>query len=732
MDVSRRSFLRFTGGTALTAFLLGSGHDMAPASRTTPTLDPAEIPKFRTPLPRPGVMPRAGRLPGGIDYYEISLRQLRQQVLPPGLPQTTLWGYGPLNRPELHSSPSLTIEAQAGRPIAVRWVNQLVDDSGQYLSHLLPVDPTMHWCNPEGGTEHRDHRPNLVGRTYVPFDRYTDPKTQYTGYAGPVPMVPHLHGAMAVGDESDGYTEAWYLPAAGNIPPGYAEVGTWWDFMSRKYRHLFGTAWRQGENTSRYPNANRACQMWFHDHALGITRLNVYAGALGLLFLRGGDHGDEQVRDARTGGRAWLPGPGRSVPAPQAGSHADFEIPLAIYDRSFKADGSWFYPDTRAFFDDVTGPYIPDSEISPMWNPEFFANTVLVNGVTWPRLEVEQRRYRFRVLNGCNSRFLILDFGGLPGASSWVIGTQGGFLPRPVSVDRQLGGRLLMGPAERYDVIVDFTNVPRGRHVLRNLGPDEPFGGGEPGADFDAADPATTGQVIAFDVVAARGRDRSTHPEHLELPRHRALPRPDTTRRVALLEEMDMTLKGSDHPVAEAKLGAVVGDPATGTGVATGQEWMDPVTENPSVGSTEVWEIYNTTVDAHPIHVHEVAFEVVNRQAITAEVEMSPRDPHTRATIRLAGGSAPVEPLPQEQGTKDTVIAFPGEVTRIKARFGKAGQYVWHCHVLEHEDNEMMRPLRVGPLQPGQPPDGTAHGSVPKTVGPPTTSESTSTDHQSH
>src|SRR4030095_3796229 len=179
-----------------------------------------------------------------------------------------------------------------------------------------------------------------------------------------------------------------------------------------------------------------------------------------------------------------------------------YEIPLAIQDRSFSEDGSLFYPDSREFFDGYAGPFIPETDVPPIWNPEFFGNTMVVNGRTWPFLEVEQRRYRFRCLNGCNSRFLILQFSD-PRVRVWQIGADGGFLPAPVDINDVNNGMLLMAPAERADVIVDFTNAPGGaRIILRTLGPDEPFGGGVPGDDFAPSDPNTTGQVMQFRVVA--------------------------------------------------------------------------------------------------------------------------------------------------------------------------------------------------------------------------------------
>ena len=170
-----------------------------------------------------------------------------------------------------------------------------------------------------------------------------------------------------------------------------------------------------------------------------------------------------------------------------------------------------------------------------------------------------------------------------------------------------------MGLAERADVIVDFTNVPVGNYVLGNVGPDEPFGGGVPGVDFPAADPASTGQVMQFRVVPAVAPDPTTPPQFLTLPAITPLPAATVTRPLALLEEMSMYF--ADSPT-EARLGVITGDPNVAPAVATGLPWMDPVTENPAVGATEVWELYNATGDAHPMHIHEITFEVVNRQAI--------------------------------------------------------------------------------------------------------------------
>jgi FtsP/CotA-like multicopper oxidase with cupredoxin domain len=277
-----------------------------------------------------------------------------------------------------------------------------------------------------------------------------------------------------------------------------------------------------------------------------------------------------------------------------------------------------------------------------------------------------------------------------------------------------------MGLAERADVIVDFTNVPKGDYTLRNVGPDEPFGGGIPvtppdslppwpelsEGQFYAADPASTGQVMEFRVGPVHGTDKSTPPMYLTLPAITPLPPEDVTRALALIEKAGKGVDASGDEIEgpiEALLGTVGPDAIDATvpdGVWTERLWMDPLTENPAVGSTEVWEFYNTTVDAHPMHVHEVAFEVVNREGLVVDGEGNVVSP-----VQLDGNVT----LPEawETGFKDTVTAYPGQVTRVRAHFKKPGQFVWHCHIVEHEDNEMMRPFRIGPEQDGQP------GSMP-------------------
>ncbi len=690
--LSRRTFVAWVGGASAGLYLFGrfpgTSAPVALAQIPAPTLDPLEIDKFVTPMLIPPVMPKADtivRRGVTIDYYEISMKQFAQQILPTGLPATTVWGYGAVKSASasgvlLHNAPSLTIEAQANRPVRVKWINDLVDDDRNFRPHLLPVDPTLHWANPPGGVTGRDTRPE--------FEETPGP------YQGPVPIVTHVHGAVGVADDSDGYAEAWYLPAAKNIPPGYARNGTWFRFFAAKAAGAYGVGWGPGYAVFQYPNHNRASTIWYHDHALGMTRLNVYAGPAGFYIVRGGQAGDGAVLDSRTAEPAVLPGP---APQESDGFPPDkpyYEIPIAIQDRSFNLDGSLFYPDTREFFDGIVHPYIPDGEFSPIWNPEFFGNTIMVNGSTWPHLEVERRRYRLRFLNGCQSRFLILDFSGIPGVEAWQIGNEGGFLAAPVNLTADHENRLLMGLAERADVIVDFTNVEDGQsYILRNVGPDEPFGGGVPGDDFPISDEATTGQVLQFRVVPAAGTDNSTPARFLQLPAITPLPTETVTRKLALIEVADEG-QGEEEEEIEGPVEAVLGN-VDEAGELVERRWADPVSENPGVGATEVWELYNATADAHPMHIHEVTFEVVDREGLVLDGE------DVAIPVQVDGVITPREPW--ESGFKDTVIAYPGQVTRVRARFDTAGQFVWHCHIVEHEDNEMMRPYRIGPEQPGQP-----------------------------
>jgi FtsP/CotA-like multicopper oxidase with cupredoxin domain len=620
-------------------------------------LDPEDIPKYVDPLVIPPVMEPA-TVANDLVKYSIAVRQFDQQVLPTSgndengggaFPMTTVWGYGSVQSPSSFNFPAFTVETRTDQRVRVRWINELVDNPGSgralFLPHLLPVDQTLHWANPPGPRDTRG----------------TDPEP----YTGPVPIVTHVHGAH-VPDVSDGYPEAWYLPAASDIPSSYSTRGSHYGSVN---------AAPPGVAVFEYPNDQPATTLWYHDHALGITRLNVYTGMAGFWLIR------DDVEDALN-----LPGPAPQLGDPPGMKH--YEIPIVVQDRTFNEDGSLFYPDTRAFFDseDYSGPYFPATDISPIWNPEFFGDSIVVNGRTWPFLEVEPRLYRFRFLNGCNSRFLLMMFD--EDLTFHQIGSDGGLLPgAPIELDY-----LLMAPAERADVIVDFSNFEVGDEIsLLNLGPDEPFGG-LPIKRKEMADPFTTGQVMQFRVVPLTGQG---NPGEIPaaLPPIAALGPADNTRDLTLNEEVSQF---ADIPIA-AQLGTGDQGPLT---------WADPITEDPMEGDIEVWRILNLTEDSHPIHLHLVQFQVLDRTPFDAEGYAEAQEEYIADGMMgdppdpldfVARRSRPVPPEPWETGWKDTVIANPEEITRVIALFDLPGLYVWHCHILEHEDNEMMRPYRVMP-----------------------------------
>ena len=399
--------------------------------------------------------------------------------------------------------------------------------------------------------------------------------------------------------------------------------------------------------------------------------------------MRGGPDGDSAVTDSRTGAPAVLPGPdpSRTGPPPQGLRRDPPRDPGPLVQR---LDGSLFYPDTRAFFDGFTGPFVPESGVAPVWNPEFFGNTLMVNGRVWPFHPVDQRRYRLRLLNGCNSRFLILDFSSIPGVLVHQIGNDGGLLAAVHDVMVADSGRVLLGLAERADLIVDFSHVPPGNHAGTTWARTSPTAAANPTSTSRSRTRTRRGRSCSSGSLRPPHPTRARPPSSSPCRPSRRCPR----RPGCAASRSSSTCTRSARAVRPRRCsGPWTRDPANGPAGTTHLMWMDPVTENPAPGDTEVWEVYNLTADAHPVHIHEVAFEVVDRQPITVVdgfVDLDPESPRAAA-------------LPGETGRKDTVIAYPEQVTRVRATFGTAGQYVWHCHIVEHEDNEMMRPFRVGP-----------------------------------
>ena len=776
MTTAPLSTMRFVVAIVLATAPQSAGAQPLPGG----TLDPLAIPKYVTPLVIPPVM----KDDGTADSYDIAVRQFHQQILPGGIwntlngrsdafPATRVWSYGPAADPvppiapdpgSQFNYPAYTVETLSQVPVSVRWLNELVaiDPATGFpcdgiacprtsLDHLLPIDQTLHWANPPMDCLEGPARTDCAGQDPMPYD-------------GAVPIVIHVHGAH-VDSHSDGYPEAWWLPVADDTA-GLAASGRLFDDASGTNPGNLGYA------DYHYRQDQPATTLWYHDHALGMTRSNVYAGPAGFWLVRGGPN--DVVLTTNNGKPAKLPG----LAAQRGQSVLDLNVPgspvrnaireisIAIQDRSFNQDGTLFYPDNRAFFEGLNAEgtagtpgaqfpgapelqidFAPDSDVAPIWNPEAFFNAMVVNGTTWPSLEVAPARYRFRLLNGCNSRFLNLalayiDEDGDPAELPFVqIGAEQGFLPQPVEVRTGFAtpianGKkpsplqrvpaphpqhaLLMGLAERADVIVDFSDLPDGTIVtMTNTAPDAPFGG----FPDIPADPDTTGQVMRFVVSSGLllpSDAETTSPYKLAPVAEAALGAASHTRQVSLVEEdseqvcvdedeagnlvqvpgsfpEDCPLGGSPFGPKEALLGLVDLSGVLPEGIAL--KWTDTtgvsapvgvtlqsgamvtvnVTENPSLGVTEEWEMYNFTADAHPIHLHLVRFQVLGREAIP--------------------GFDPVAPVvqPSETGFKDTVIAYPGEITRVRARFDLEGLYVWHCHIVEHEDNEMMRPFVVSP-----------------------------------
>ncbi len=637
MDLTRRQALRAgaavaVAGAAIELPLWLEGRDAEAAQ-----LDPTTIPQFKTELYVLPAMPTSASS-AKIDGYTIAAKPFKQQILPKGLPSTPVFGFGAVGHPGSFHAPAHTVEATVNKQTRVIWANELVNAAGDYVPHILPVDPTLHWANPGGGTKHRDSIPTFT-------------KTP-TAYTGPVPLVVHLHGSH-VHEDSDGYPTAWYLPHAKNVPAGYAASGSQYARYATEAKHRLGVTWHQGMAQYEYGNDQRATSLWFHDHSLGLARVNVRAGLLGMYNLRGGP------TDLKPG---LLPGPAPQRHEKPGTRH--YEIPLVIQDPSFTTDGRQYLPPANTF---SSGPYIPKTDIPPIWNELYYGSTITVNGNTWPNLNVEPRRYRFRVLNGCAVRPLTLKVtstlrGGSPASSArpiWVIGSDGGFLPRPVELSGTTGLPVL--PAERYDIIVDFTGVKPGTHLyLTNEGAASTVG--------------TTGTVMRFTVGTLKSKDHSVPPNHLKLPGYTP-PAGGKTRRVSFSEVISSFAQGGLSTISKYACGTV-----DGSGNNTALTWGDPITEKPKYDSTEVWEIWNFSPEgapavSHVFHMHLVQFHVLDRYPI--------------------GDTSGPGAEAFESGPKDSCNAPTGYITKVRAHFDRRGLYVWHCHFFDHEDNAMMRPMEV-------------------------------------
>lgn len=426
---------------------------------------------------------------------------------------------------------------------------------------------------------------NLPQNHFLPVD-----KTLHGTIDTPeVRTVVHLHGANVASD-SDGHPDAWFTR-------GYVYKGS--HFSTKVYK---------------YTNHQHAALLWYHDHAIGITRLNVYAGLAGLYIIR--DTLEQRLQ----------------LPC------GKYEIPLVIQDKTFNKDGSLFYP---------SEPPFPVS-VQPSVVPGFTGETIVVNGKVWPHLKVEPRKYRFRLLNASNSRAYTLALSN--NEVFYQIGTDGGLMEKPVELTA-----LNLLPAERADIIIDFSRFYHQNITLLNT------------ADTNE----NTSQVLQFKVISPlKSKDNSKLPDFMYPMMH--LEERLAVRNRILPLNVNTDMYGRPMFLLDNKM------------------WHDPVTEKPEIDTIEIWSIVNTGLFPHPVHLHLVQFQILDRRPFDVV--------HYRETGEIIYTGQAVKPADNEMGWKDIVRVTPGEVTRIISQFKDfTGDYVWHCHILEHEDYDMMRPMKVIP-----------------------------------
>lgn len=472
---------------------------------------------------------------------------------------------------------------------------------------------------------------HLPARHFLPWDHTLTTATPGSG----IPTVVHLHGGVQH-STSDGHSLAWFTS-------GFAATGP--HFSSPAYE---------------YPNQQPPGNLWYHDHAMGLTRVNILAGLLGAYRVA------SPAEDALN-----LP------------SGAAFDRHLALFDRDFRVDGSLFMNRTGN-----------NPTVHPQWQPEYFGLVIVANGKAWPYLRVRRRRYRFRILNASNARFFHLSLSN--GLRFVHVASDSVYLARPVATDK-----FLVAPSEIADVVVDFAESGTDTAILRSDAP-APYPG-DPGEKAETV--AVMKFVIDKDVVTEH--DPSSIPARL-MPHY---PKPDV-REASLTRYITMyeyTKNGTDEPT-HLYLNA--------------RSYMDPVTETPREGATEIWDVINLTDDNHPLHLHLALFAVLEQRSLRRVDEFRDcmrgskdgggaggrNDARAcRLDRHLVGGRRHVVPR-QERGWKNVFKVRPSVVTRLLVRFKPLSTasgsrfpfdvttgpgYVYHCHILDHEDNEMMRPMKI-------------------------------------
>ena len=708
------------------------------------------IPQFVQALPLPstttgGIHAVLGNRKLTIRMCEFWAKVLPEGTFSPGVqPKTRVWGYivgdaCPPNGPDApaldtYIGPAIVNERGSATPIT--WINDLGDAATTaVLAYRFSTDQTLHWADPLNAE--RDACSDAANAGVVPpFGSFCA-----QNYAGPIPAVAHLHGGE-VPAELDGGPEQWFTSDRRLRGPAY---------------HSFHGAPKNGA-IFNYPNVQQAAPIWFHDHTLGATRLNVHSGLAGVYLIE-----DPSIVPRTATTTAGTQGRCEHDCLPANLPPLAAAIPLVLQDRVFDTNGQLFFP-----ADSAGGVLSNPTPQHPYWVPEFIGDTIVVNGRAWPFVEVEAKRQQFVLLNGSNARAYQLTIPG--GPLMYVIATDGGYLDRPVAVST-----LLMQPGERYEVIIDFAGFT-GRQLLLENAANTPLPDGDP------VDPTTTARIVQFRVGAPpAGGDASYDPAAVPV-----VPLRTGNNAIVRLVDPDTGTLAPDVRVDKTRqltLNEVLASPSTAidpvTGVLTdfpggplrvlvnntpyagvdrpdftpiqigkdGRKVTKFYSELPREGSTEVWEVVNMTADAHPIHLHLVQFQLMNRQDFDPVAYPSAYDAAFPGGVYIpafgpplqydpspaSGGtfggnpdvtpflSGPVTPpASYEAGWKDTVIMPPNQVTRIAVRwapttfptttrpadlhfpFDPSNErgYVWHCHIVDHEDNDMMRPdlIEANPL----------------------------------
>ena len=538
------------------------------------------------------------------------------------LPVSDIWGFE-------GTVPGPTIEAERGQPVTVDWRN--------VLEGPFPVTDTVAPTAADADGVPAQCLPGLSGG---------EPNRQTAALTGHT--VVHLHGGLTPA-VFDGWAENLFAP---------------------------------GQDAEfHYPMNQRAAQLWYHDHVMGITKLDVYAGLAGLWI----------VRDDRE----------RELGLPEG---PPFEVPLLIQDRNFDLDEHGR----------LNGRLVHKTDPEVM---EAFPPFTVVNGKVWPVLEVQPSTYRLRVLNGSNARTyrLVLLRDGAPELDRITqIGTDHGLLRTPVTVPAD---GLVLASAERADLLVDFSDLPPGSELTVLNTAAAPFDGSafpaaeaESAADLEGLLPYP--EVLRIRVVGEATSRRSIPRElatDFEPASEEALAGA-RQRAVALVEreldgEPNMLTMRELAPAGDAEdapLLTVTDGAETARYRVVAAHFEDATTFFPMLGELEVWQLINLTGDTHPIHLHLDPFQIVTRRPIRYEIpDGGIGERELAATVTLERG--PDDELDHriddnERGLKDTIRVNPNEIVEIAVRFTTySGRYMYHCHILEHEDRDMMRPFVTMP-----------------------------------